>query len=273
MTSVEKLIALDDEGAIENWAYEAKEAIDQAVPVAKLELARVKALRAATPGSIRSMHDFLTSSSSGGGSSSKVEGNDIHKPACGNLTITVTSTGAAAVSQVRARPITRPQPSPHPSHGIGLWTRPLGHVTPHGHGPNMAHGAMDPSGTSAKCDADISKDEIEEVINNLPSGKSPGPDRLPTRFYKTFSSQLVNILPNVFNESRSRGGLPLVPQLVGFHVIGRLFDGFFEVIRELEVVSIVPVDGDEWCGSRVRYFNNYFSYSARTVSTGSLTQL
>ena len=84
MTSVEKLIALDDEGAIENWAYEAKEAIDQAVPVAKLELARVKALRAATPGSIRSMHDFLTSSSSGGGSSSKVEGNDIHKPACGN---------------------------------------------------------------------------------------------------------------------------------------------------------------------------------------------
>ena len=44
--------------------------------------------------------------------------------------------------------------------------------------------------TATKCDADISKDEIEEVINDLPSGKSPGPDRLPTRFYKTFSSQL-----------------------------------------------------------------------------------
>ena len=62
--------------------------------------------------------------------------------------------------------------------------------------------------TATKCDADITKEEIEEVINALPSGKSPGPDRLPTRFYKTFSLQLVNILPKVFNESRDTGRLP-----------------------------------------------------------------
>ena len=37
--------------------------------------------------------------------------------------------------------------------------------------------------TAERCAAPIAASEIEEVCTNLPIGKSPGPDRLPNKFY------------------------------------------------------------------------------------------
>ena len=62
--------------------------------------------------------------------------------------------------------------------------------------------------TAAKCDARITKEEIEREMEWLPNGKSPGPDRLPNKFYKTFSKFLAPILTDVINESAIRGKLP-----------------------------------------------------------------
>ena len=37
--------------------------------------------------------------------------------------------------------------------------------------------------TALKCDAPIDIKEVESTMNNLATGKSPGPDRLPNRLY------------------------------------------------------------------------------------------
>ncbi len=62
--------------------------------------------------------------------------------------------------------------------------------------------------TAAKCDAEIAVEELEEVLRDLPTGKSPGPDRIPNKFYKTYSKILSEFLAYVFNESRHSGALP-----------------------------------------------------------------
>ena len=56
--------------------------------------------------------------------------------------------------------------------------------------------------TAEKCDADITEEEVASVLNTLPLGKSSGPDRIPNKFYRTFSKLLSPILTHVFNESR-----------------------------------------------------------------------
>ena len=55
--------------------------------------------------------------------------------------------------------------------------------------------------TADICDAPILAKEIADAINALPTGKSPGPDRLPCRFYKTFSETIALILHKVYEES------------------------------------------------------------------------
>ena len=62
--------------------------------------------------------------------------------------------------------------------------------------------------TKDACDAPVTANEIATVMNELPTGKSPGPDRLPNKFYKTYSELLSQILEYVFTESVENGALP-----------------------------------------------------------------
>ena len=62
--------------------------------------------------------------------------------------------------------------------------------------------------TASKCDKDITLEEVLHISSRIPIGKSPGPDCIPNKFYKTMSKYTAPILVNVFNESRTRGTLP-----------------------------------------------------------------
>ncbi len=42
----------------------------------------------------------------------------------------------------------------------------------------------------------------------MQSGKSPGPDGYPIKFFKTFSNKLSTILLDTFNDSLAHGSLP-----------------------------------------------------------------
>ena len=47
--------------------------------------------------------------------------------------------------------------------------------------------------TAAACGKPITLDEVLTVMSELPLGKSPGPDRLPNKLYKTLASDLADI--------------------------------------------------------------------------------
>ena len=62
--------------------------------------------------------------------------------------------------------------------------------------------------TAVKCDAPIELQAIKLLMNSLPTGKRPGPDRLPNKMYKVLSDVLSEILTKVLNESQEEGADP-----------------------------------------------------------------
>ncbi len=56
----------------------------------------------------------------------------------------------------------------------------------------------------------LTQAEIERAIKTSKSGKSPGPDGCPIKFYKAFSVKLVPLLCKVYEEALQRKTLPLI---------------------------------------------------------------
>ena len=62
--------------------------------------------------------------------------------------------------------------------------------------------------TAQACGAAIRIEETLNTCKHLPTGKSPGPDRLPNAFYKNFADLLAPLLTAAFNEAHAKGELP-----------------------------------------------------------------
>ena len=55
---------------------------------------------------------------------------------------------------------------------------------------------------------DITEDEVAQTMENLPTGKQAGPNRIPNAVYKYMSSVFAPLLTEILNESTTAGSLP-----------------------------------------------------------------
>ena len=71
------------------------------------------------------------------------------------------------------------------------------------------------------CDSVITLQEVQKAINSLANNKTPGPDGIPSEFYKTFWTELGNELFNAFiksfekcelTKSQKQGIINLIPK-------------------------------------------------------------
>ena len=66
----------------------------------------------------------------------------------------------------------------------------------------------------------ITSEEIQSIIKNLPTNRSPGPEVFPREFYKTFKAELIPILFQLLNkemeeklpDSFCEASIPLIPK-------------------------------------------------------------
>jgi hypothetical protein len=62
--------------------------------------------------------------------------------------------------------------------------------------------------TAEACAAPITTKEMLTVTLEIPTGKSPGPDRIPNALYKIFAKALAPLLTAVYNQAHDIGHLP-----------------------------------------------------------------
>ena len=61
--------------------------------------------------------------------------------------------------------------------------------------------------TAAACGQPLTLKEVLEVMGAVPEGKSPGPDRLPNKLYKTLAAELAPFLMEALNDGVRHGEL------------------------------------------------------------------
>ena len=59
-----------------------------------------------------------------------------------------------------------------------------------------------------KLDEDVTVEEVQHIMENVPVGKSAGPDRVPNAVFKYLAKHLAPFLTRVINEAMGGGKLP-----------------------------------------------------------------